>query len=94
MGVKVGSPAVTGSQMGMTWLQQFFAACNGGCTPDFMAVHWYGDFEGLASHLGQVTDTYSNVSEVWVTEYALTNANLVDSQSFYNQSAALLDRWE
>lgn len=90
----MGSPAVTGSQMGMTWLQQFFAACNGGCNPDFMAVHWYGDFAGLSSHLGQVTQTYSNISEVWVTEYALANADLADTQSFYNESAALLDRWE
>ncbi|QDS78158.1 hypothetical protein FKW77_005056 [Venturia effusa] len=93
-GIKVGSPAVTGSPAGMLWLQDFFTACNGGCNPDFMTVHWYGDFEGLASHLGHVSDTYSDVSELWVTEYALPHANLKDSETFYNQSAALLDRWE
>ncbi|TLD35242.1 putative glycoside catalytic core protein [Venturia nashicola] len=93
-GIKVGSPAVTGSQMGMTWLQRFFAACNGGCNPDFMAVHWYGNFEGLASYLREVSRTYSNISEIWVTEYALAHADLADSQRFFNQSAVLFDRWE
>ncbi|RDI81299.1 hypothetical protein Vi05172_g8590 [Venturia inaequalis] len=92
-GVKVGSPAVTGSDMGMNWLQQFFTACNGGCNPDFMAVHWYGDFEGLAGHLGRVAETYGNVSELWVTEFALARAGLDESEGFYNQSVALLDGW-
>jgi hypothetical protein len=94
LGVKVGAPAVTGSSQGMTWLQNFFANCKGGCTPDFIPVHWYGPFQGLASHLGEVTGTYKNISEVWVTEYALAHASLKESEDFYNQSAALLDRWE
>lgn len=58
MGVKLGAPAVTGAPTGFTWLQSFFAACNGGCTVDFFPVHWYGNFEGLASHMGQVYGTY------------------------------------
>jgi hypothetical protein len=94
LGVKVGAPAVTGSQQGMTWLQSFFTNCNGKCTPDFIPVHWYGSFDGLASYLGQVTAAYKNISEVWVTEYAFAHASLTDSENFYNQSAALLDRWE
>jgi hypothetical protein len=94
LGVKVGAPAVTGSPQGSTWLQNFFTSCKGGCTPDFIPVHWYGNFQGLASHLGEVTGTYKNISEFWVTEYALPHASLKDSEDFYNQSAALLDRWE
>jgi hypothetical protein len=93
LGVKLGAPAVTGAPNGLNWLQNFFAACDGGCTPDFIPVHWYGNFEGLASHIGQVRGTYPNMS-VWITEYANAGASLADSQSFYNTSAEYLDRIE
>lgn len=53
LGVQLGAPAVTGAQSGFTWLSDFFEACDGGCTADFMTVHWYGDFAGLASNMGQ-----------------------------------------
>jgi hypothetical protein len=61
LGVRTGAPAVTGSPSGFTWLQEFFANCTSqgtNCTADFMTVHWYGDFTGLASHLGQVAATF------------------------------------
>jgi hypothetical protein len=57
LGIKVGAPACTGSPSGFTWLSDFFSACNGGCNPDFIPIHWYGDFGGLASHMGQVRGT-------------------------------------
>ena len=57
LGVKLGAPAVTGGSGGFTWLSDFFNACNGGCNPDFIPIHWYGNFEGLASHIGQVRGT-------------------------------------
>lgn len=53
LGVKCGAPAVTGATTGFTWLQDFFAACDGACTADFLPVHWYGDFAGMASNIGQ-----------------------------------------
>jgi hypothetical protein len=40
LGIKLGAPAVTGAPNGFTWLQNFFTQCNGGCTPDFIPVHW------------------------------------------------------
>ena len=92
-GVKLGAPAVTGAPSGFTWLQNFFTACNGNCSADFIPVHWYGNFEGLASHIGQVRSTYPNMS-IWVTEYADANDNLANTQSFYNQSAQYFDRIE
>ena len=61
LGVKTGAPAVTGSQGGFTWLSEFFSACTSqgtNCTADFIPIHWYGDFQGLASHIGQVVGTY------------------------------------
>ena len=92
-GIKLGGPAVTGAPSGFTWLQNFFTACNGNCSVDFIPVHWYGNFEGLASHVGQVRGTYPNMT-MWVTEYAENDASLGESQSFYNQSAQFFDRIE
>lgn len=61
LGVKVGAPAVTGAPQGFTWLKSFFAACTKqgtNCTADFFPIHWYGNFGGLASHMGEVVGTY------------------------------------
>ncbi|KAK8211722.1 glycosyl hydrolase catalytic core-domain-containing protein [Phyllosticta paracitricarpa] len=91
-GVKVGAPAVTSAPTGFTWLQNFFTECAGECHPDFIPVHYYGNFEGLASHLGQVMATYPNMSEVWVTEFALAEEDLKTTQTFFNQSIEYLDR--
>ncbi|KAI9878725.1 MAG: hypothetical protein M1830_010685 [Pleopsidium flavum] len=90
-GVKLGAPAVTGAPSGFTWLQNFFSACNGSCTADFIPVHWYGNFEGLASHVGQVRQAYPNMT-MWVTEYADPEASFAESQSFYNESSQFFDR--
>ncbi|KAK0363743.1 hypothetical protein LTR91_001832 [Friedmanniomyces endolithicus] len=89
-GILLGAPAVTGSPTGFTWLQNFFTACAGNCSADFIPVHWYGNFEGLASHVGQVNGTYPNMT-MWITEYALAEGSLADSQTFYNQSANWFD---
>lgn len=93
MGVKLGGPAVTGAPTGFTWLQNFFTACAGNCSVDFLPVHWYGNFEGLASHIGQVRGTYKNMS-IWVTEYANNDVSLEESQVFANQSSQYFDRIE
>lgn len=58
MGIKLGGPAVTNAETGFEWLQSFFTLCNGECTVDFLPAHYYGNFEGLASHLGRVNATY------------------------------------
>ncbi|KAI6914121.1 glycoside hydrolase family 128 protein [Hortaea werneckii] len=90
-GVLLGAPAVTGSPMGFTWLENFYNACDGNCTTHFIPVHWYGNFEGLASHMGQVNGTYPNMT-MWVTEYACADCELDEAQQFYNMSADYFDR--
>ena len=64
MGVKAGLPACTGGWGGVPWLTQFLGNCSKeistaqqtkNCTFDFVPIHWYGNFDGLASHIG----TYS-----------------------------------
>lgn len=39
-GYRLGSPAVTNGPDGKKWLGDWWAACAGGCDPDFMTVHW------------------------------------------------------
>ncbi|KAI4151012.1 MAG: hypothetical protein LQ340_003747 [Diploschistes diacapsis] len=90
-GVRLGGPAVTSAQTGFEWLVNFFAACDGGCSVDFLPIHYYGDFQGLASHIGQVRAAYQNVS-LWVTEFGYPNVGLQDAQTFFNQSEQYLDR--
>lgn len=65
-GVKLGLPAVTGGWDGLPWLKQFLGNCSAlistteekNCTWDFLPVHWYDNFEGLASHIGERQATY------------------------------------
>jgi hypothetical protein len=68
MGVKVGLPACTGGWGGIPWTNQFLGNCSeliskatGGktknCTYDFIPLHWYGNFGGLASHIGEYYST-------------------------------------
>ncbi|EPE28333.1 (Trans)glycosidase [Glarea lozoyensis ATCC 20868] len=94
LGIKAGAPAVTGSQRGLEWLVNFFSACQDAgtnCTADFFPTHWYGDFGGLASHMGQISAAYPNKT-MWITEYAMSNADLEPTQEFFNMSADYFDR--
>lgn len=52
-GIKLVGPATTGGPEGFVWLAQFFQECAGRCNVDVLPVHWYGDFGGLASHIGE-----------------------------------------
>ena len=92
-GAKLGAPAVTATPAGFSWLQQFFTACKGKCSIDFIPIHWYGDFAGLTSHIDRVRAVYPNLT-IWVTEFADKDASLAESQSFYNQSTQYFDQTE
>lgn len=91
LGVKLGAPAVTSAPSGNDWLEAFFAHCDGKCTTDFIPLHWYGDFAYLPDYVGGMHETYSNMSTVWVTEFADPDVSLEESQSFYNQSTGFFD---
>ncbi|KAL3426464.1 hypothetical protein PVAG01_03255 [Phlyctema vagabunda] len=90
LGVTLGAPAVTGGSEGWAWLQKFFTACAGQCTAEFIPVHWYGNFDGLSSHIEDIESVYSNMT-IWVTEYALNNASLTETQEFFKTSAEYFD---
>ncbi|KAJ0143029.1 Alkali-sensitive linkage protein 1 [Colletotrichum tanaceti] len=100
LGVKVGLPACTGAPAGLPWLKQFLGNCSdiisaGGekknCTYDFLPVHWYDNFGGLASHIGERVANFPN-TKIWVTEYAYAHQELAATQEFYNMSADYFDR--
>lgn len=92
-GLKLGAPAVTGAPSGFDWLTQFFGNCSGNCSADFVPLHWYGNFEGLASHVGQYRGAYPNMT-LWVTEYADADDTLSNTEEFFNQSASWMDGLE
>jgi hypothetical protein len=60
-GVKLGLPAVTAAPTGLVWTQEFLANCSSilktPCPYDFIPLHWYDNFAGLASHIGQYAAT-------------------------------------
>ncbi|KAI1811691.1 glycoside hydrolase family 128 protein [Poronia punctata] len=101
-GVRVGLPACTGGRSGIPWLRQFLAECSAllstddqarNCTYDFVTIHWYGNFEGLASHLGEYSAAFPNKPQ-WVTEFALNDQDLDVTQAFFNTTLEYLDRLE
>lgn len=90
LGLSLGAPAVTGGPSGFTWLANFITACNGGCTFDFIPVHWYGSFDGMASHIAEVLDKYPG-KKIWVTEFALDNSDLEATEEFFQQALTYMD---
>lgn len=82
MGIRAGLPAPSGSTEGLPWIRQFLGNCSEitgeDCVYDFVTLHWYGNFEGLASHIGEYVATFPGKS-IWVTEYNLDHAALRDN---------------
>lgn len=101
----ISHPATTGSASGLAWLQDFNASCwalnpTSGCPTDFVALHWYGDFAGLAAWLGTLRAFYAaNASSgataddmpFWITEMALPQADADQTVDMLNQSISYLD---
>ncbi|KAF2744104.1 glycoside hydrolase family 128 protein [Sporormia fimetaria CBS 119925] len=102
---KISHPSTTGSGMGLEWLRAFNASCydidpENGCPTDFIAAHFYGGFEGLASWLGTLEEFYNKDRseeqklKIWVTEMALPQAGVEETVAMLNQSLAYLDELE
>lgn len=89
-GVKLGAPAVRPG--GSVWLQEFFTECKGGCTVDFMPAHYYGDATGLENWVNFLRDTYQNISDVWVTEFACPDCTLLATEQSFNESVIYMDQ--
>lgn len=96
----ISHPVVTGSPRGLEWLRDFNESCyelepETGCPADFVAVHWYGNFEGLASWLATLHDFYNpdNSSNIglWVTEMALPQEDGEANLAMLQESMEHLD---
>ncbi|KAF3904914.1 hypothetical protein ABW20_dc0108552 [Dactylellina cionopaga] len=70
----------------------FFAACKN-CTFDFIPLHWYGNFDGVASHLGTYSAAFPNMT-FWFTEFALAHDDVAPTQEFFNLTMEYFDRME
>jgi len=74
LGYKACSPATSSNPNGFTWMQNFMDACNGGCTLDYICVHWYDvKFSDFQTYVTKWHDTYK--VPVLITEFAPTNFN-------------------
>lgn len=100
----ISHPVVTGSGKGIEWLKKFNESCydidsKNGCPTDFIAVHWYGDFPGLANWLGTLRDFYGiprNASRadripLWITEMAFSGEDAEANTQMLNDSMRYLD---
>ncbi|KAG8875418.1 hypothetical protein FRB97_005089 [Tulasnella sp. 331] len=71
-----GSPAVTTSPAGFTWITTFLKECTN-CKIDFVCLHYYGIT--AADFKTQITKFYNAVRKpIWVTEWACQNYSGTD----------------
>jgi len=88
-GIKLGTPAVSGSPNGFQWMQDFISQCTG-CSIGFIALHYYGPSDGLASHLAQYNAKFPD-KMLWLTEWADSNDSLDSTTTNTKAMLALLD---
>jgi len=95
-GLRLGSPAPSSAPSGKTWIQDFLTACDGGCTVDFIALHYYDvNATAFAEYLTDFHNTFQR--PIWVTEWACQNFNngpqctLPEVAEFLNQTQAFMD---
>lgn len=96
-GLRLGSPAVSSGPEGKVWMENFFKECNGRCTVDFVAMHWYGiNADAFIAHLWDYWYTFNRT--LWVTEWACHNFVDRDAQcseedvvQFMNKTQSFMD---
>ncbi|KAF9268715.1 hypothetical protein L218DRAFT_977190 [Marasmius fiardii PR-910] len=99
-GIRLGSPAPSSAPSGKTWLQEFLTACDGSCTVDFIAVHYY---DVNATDFIRYLEDHHNTFQrpIWVTEWACQNFNQANKQCsrddialFLNKTQSFMDQTE
>uniref|UniRef100_A0A8H7MYP3 Asl1-like glycosyl hydrolase catalytic domain-containing protein n=1 Tax=Bionectria ochroleuca TaxID=29856 RepID=A0A8H7MYP3_BIOOC len=97
---QISHPVVTGSERGLNWLRDFNESCydidpRNGCPADFIAMHWFGDFAGLASWLRTLRGFYNSSelrnTSILITEMALPQGSEDDNISMLEQTMSYLD---
>jgi hypothetical protein len=101
----ISHPSTTGSPNGLDWLRRFNESCydidsENGCPADFVSVHWYGAFAGLAGWVGTLDEFYNTNStrdqplKFWITELALPQQDDDETVAMMNQTLPYLDDQE
>lgn len=102
---KISHPSTTGSPNGLEWLRKFNESCykidsENGCPTDFIAAHWYGNFDGLSAWLGTLDEFYNTNTtrndpvKIWVTELGLPQQSAVATVEMMNKTLPYLDGLE
>ncbi|KAG8681747.1 hypothetical protein FRC08_015425 [Ceratobasidium sp. 394] len=87
--IRLGSPAPSSRPNGIQWIWDFLGNCNGGCTIDFIALHYYDvNATDFIQHINEYHDAFQR--PIWVTEWACQNFNN-GPQCSYNQIVKFLD---
>ncbi|KAJ8076882.1 hypothetical protein PM082_001305 [Marasmius tenuissimus] len=99
-GIRLGSPAPSSAPSGKIWIQDFLEACGGGCTVDFIVVHYY---DVNATDFIRYLEDHHNTFQrpIWVTEWACQNFNQANKQCsqddinlFLNKTQSFMDETE
>ncbi|THU85685.1 glycoside hydrolase [Dendrothele bispora CBS 962.96] len=89
-GLRLGSPAPSSADSGKTWLQDFLNICNGTCTVDFIALHWYYiDADNFINYVEDFHETFQR--PIWVTEWDCQNFANANQQCSYNDIVSFLN---
>ncbi|KDQ55080.1 glycoside hydrolase family 128 protein [Jaapia argillacea MUCL 33604] len=95
-GVRLGTPATTSAPSGIQWVKDWLVACDGGCTVDFVALHWYDvNATNFIEYIQEFHNTFQK--PIWVTEWDCQNNNtpqqcsLQDIMSFMNITQSFMD---
>jgi len=88
--IRLGSPAPSGNPNGKTWLQDWLTACEGGCNPDFIALHWYDvNSTQFKEYVADYHQTFN--LPIWITEWACQNYNDVNAQCSGSDIVSLMN---
>ncbi|OBT90940.1 hypothetical protein VE02_00192 [Pseudogymnoascus sp. 03VT05] len=90
---RLGSPAVTNgpAPMGIAYFKSFMAAC-GGCTVDFVPMHWYdsaSNVKGFKTHVNSMRDAAEG-RKLWITEFAASGSE-AEQENFLREVIPWLD---
>lgn len=91
------TPAITnggGPNVGLDWMKNWLAACNGACKPKVMAVHYYAnaDISNFKDFINSATAfaAANDMGSVWITEFQ--NTGSTDEQvAFLKEAIPWLD---
>ncbi|CAE6446936.1 unnamed protein product [Rhizoctonia solani] len=87
--LRLGFPAPSSHPNGIQWIFDFLGNCNGGCTVDFIALHYYDvNATDFIRHINEYHNAFQR--PIWVTEWACQNFNN-GPQCSYNQIVRFLD---